>query len=427
MTDPKALETAIFHYSAPPVVGGVEAVILAHVKVMAAAEWPVTVIAGRGRDEALASAANLLLVPEMHSQHPTVMALNSQLERGEVSETFSGFVDRLADVLAPQLDGFDRVIVHNVFTKHFNLPLTVALHCLLDQGVLRGCVAWCHDITWVSPTSRSKVRPGYPWDLLRTFREDVTYVTVSKRRQQALSNLLGCPRRCIQVVYNGVDAQELLGLSDEGSELVARLDLLRSDLNLLMPVRVTRAKNIEYAMGTLARLKARGCRARLVVTGPPDPHEKASMDYFRSLLELRRRLELEDEARFVFTSGSDPGRPYFIGPQLVGELYRVSDLLFMPSRREGFGMPVLEAGLAGLPIVCTEVPAAQEIAGGEVMLFDPSEDQGHLTTRILEWAENSRVHRLRRRVRQRYTWQAIFQRDIEPLLRDEEGCSDGQP
>jgi hypothetical protein len=26
------------------------------------------------------------------------------------------------------------------------------------------------------------------------------------------------------------------------------------------------------------------------------------------------------------------------------------------------------------------------------------------------------VHRLRRRVRQNYTWQAIFQRDIEPLL-----------
>jgi glycosyltransferase involved in cell wall biosynthesis len=224
-----------------------------------------------------------------------------------------------------------------------------------------------------------------------------------------------------------VDAQELLGLSDEGAELVARLDLLTSDLNLLMPVRVTRAKNIEYALGTLARLKARGCRARLVVTGPPDPHHKESMDYFRSLLDLRSRLELEDEARFVFTSGPDPGRPFFIDAQLVGELYRVSDLLFMPSHREGFGMPVVEAGLVGLPMVCTEVPAAQEIAGGEVMLFDPSEDQGHLTTRILEWAEHSPVHRLRRRVRQRYTWQAIFQRDIEPLLRDEEGFGDGQP
>ena len=41
---------------------------------------------------------------------------------------------------------------------------------------------------------------------------------------------------------------------------------------------------------------------------------------------------------------------------------------------------------------------------------------------ILAWAEGSAVHRLRRRVRQHYTWKAIFQRDIKPLL-DGEGAA----
>jgi glycosyltransferase involved in cell wall biosynthesis len=90
--------------------------------------------------------------------------------------------------------------------------------------------------------------------------------------------------------------------------------------------------------------------------------------------------------------------------------------MFMPSHREGFAMPVLEAGLAGLPVVCTEVPAAVEIGGRDVIPFDLGEDADGLAARILAWLERSPVFRLRRRVRQNYTWPAIFQRDILPLL-----------
>jgi glycosyltransferase involved in cell wall biosynthesis len=105
---------------------------------------------------------------------------------------------------------------------------------------------------------------------------------------------------------------------------------------------------------------------------------------------------------------------------VVGDLFRVSDLMFMPSHREGFAMPVLEAGLSGIPVVCTDVPAAVEIGGEDVILFDLDERPDRLAARILAWAEGSAVHRLRRRVRQSYTWQSIFQRDIEPLLRSRE-------
>jgi len=104
----------------------------------------------------------------------------------------------------------------------------------------------------------------------------------------------------------------------------------------------------------------------------------------------------------------------------IGDLFRVSDLMFMPSHREGFAMPVLEAGLAGIPVVSTAVPAALEIGGEDVILFDEDQDPGQLAGRILTWAERSPVHRLRRRVRQSYTWPAIFHRYIEPLLRAQE-------
>jgi glycosyltransferase involved in cell wall biosynthesis len=222
------------------------------------------------------------------------------------------------------------------------------------------------------------------------------------------------------VVYNGVDPGALLGLSPDGRDLVARLGLLESDLILLMPVRVTRAKNIEYALHLAAALKDRGCRPKLIVTGPPDPHDAESMAYFQALQALRKQLDVEEEMRFVFESGPDPDQPCLIDEQIVGDLFRVSDVMFMPSYREGFGMPVLEAGLVGVPVVCTYVPAAEEIGGAEVILFDAAEDPTHLAERILTWAEQSPVHRLRRRVRQNYTWRAIFHRDIKPLLDDEE-------
>ena len=83
-------------------------------------------------------------------------------------------------------------------------------------------------------------------------------------------------------------------------------------------------------------------------------------------------------------------------------------------------MPVLEAGLVGVPVVCTSVPAAEEIGGEDVILIDTDADPTHVAGQILSWAEQSPVHRLRRRVRRDYTWQAIFRRDIEPLLGGEE-------
>jgi glycosyltransferase involved in cell wall biosynthesis len=101
---------------------------------------------------------------------------------------------------------------------------------------------------------------------------------------------------------------------------------------------------------------------------------------------------------------------------MVGDLFRVGDVMFMPSHREGFGMPVLEAGLVGIPVMCTDVPAAEEIGGGDVIIFDADQEPARLAQQILKWGEENSIHLMRRRVRQLYTWDSIFQRDIKPLL-----------
>ncbi len=410
------MKTAILHYTAPGVIGGVEAVIQAHARQFAARGLPLAVIAGRGDPAALPEGVELILVPEIDSQHPAVLQASAQLERGILPENFAAQVDSLTGTLRPLLAGVDRLIVHNVFSKHFNLPLTAALLRLLDEGTPASAIAWCHDLTWTSESSRRKVHDGYPWNLLKTPHPRLRYVAVSMQRQMEVGQSFGLPADQIAIIYNGVDPAELLGLSPQGAALVERLDLWSADLALLMPVRVTRAKNIEYALEFVAELRRMGCDARLVLTGPPDPHDENSMSYYRQLLDLRARLGLEKHLRFVYESGPQPGQGYLIDASLVSELYRVCDVMFLPSHHEGFGMPVLEAGLRGMPVICTAVPAALEIALEDAFVFPHHTEAERLAMDVLEWVEDDPTLRLRKRVRREYTWEAIFEHRVLPLL-----------
>jgi len=411
----------ILHYSAPPIVGGVESVIHAHARLLIEAGYQVTVIAGDGEAKAVPKNTELIIIPELSTRHPEIVQASLELEQGRVPNNFDELTARLEARLTPVFQSMDRVIIHNVFTKHFNLPLTAALSNLLDKKKLSGCVVWCHDFTWISKNSRSKVFEGYPWDLLRKPRADITYITISKFRQQELAGLFNCPAEEIEVIYNGVDPQELLGLSHPGLALIERLNLWEADLILLMPVRVTQAKNIELAIQLAAALKKHKIHPKIILTGPPDPHDPNNMIYFQSLLALRRELQVEKEMCFVYESGSDGNQPNMVDMQIVGELFRVSDALFMPSHREGFGMPILEAGLAGLPVFCTPIPAAEELGGKDVTMFPAESDPRNVAELIMNQMENDSSWRLRRSVRQSLTWQSIFQQSILPLL--EKGTS----
>jgi mannosylglucosylglycerate synthase len=359
----------------------------------------------------------LILIPELDGQHPALLEMNQELESGQVPEKFNGMVARLEEGLIAALQSTDVLIVHNIFTKHFNLPLTAALFRLLDQGILPACIAWCHDMTWTSPNSRSKVFPAYPWDLLRTYRPDITYVAVSEQRKQELVQLFNCPPEQIQVIYNGVDPADLLALSEAGLSLIGRLGLWNSDLNLLLPVRITQAKNIEFAIRVAASFKGRGLHVRIVITGPPDPHDPKNMEYFHSLLHLRQNLDVVEEVRFIYESGPSPAEPYTVDMPVVAELFRVCDALLMPSHREGFGMPVLEAGLVGIPVFCSDrIPAGNELGDHDIVRFSLDREAGQVADLILEWMGTHRVLRLKKRVWQEFTWRSIFQQQILPLI-----------
>ncbi len=56
------------------------------------------------------------------------------------------------------------------------------------------------------------------------------------------------------------------------------------------------------------------------------------------------------------------------------ELFRGALGFIYPSRFEGFGMPVLEAMAAGVPVACSDIAPLREVAGSTIHYFDPGSD-----------------------------------------------------
>jgi glycosyltransferase involved in cell wall biosynthesis len=408
----------ILHYAAPPVIGGVERVLAEHARQFVQAGYQVTVVAGRGSQAALPEGVAARIIPEIDSEYRANLDLAEALAAGDGPPGFTALANRIEATLAPALAKSQVVIAHNVLTKEFNLPLTAALHRLLDGRPAWSLIAWVHDVSrFVRPSSGAPQRLGSAWDQLRRFRPDVAYVAVSEERRQHLAEAMNCPPDAVRVIPNGVDAQALLGLSDAGQDLVTAYDLLGADVALLMPVRVTRAKNIEYALQVTVRLLDLGLSPRLIVTGPPDPHSPDGLPYYHGLLALRDSLGLRGRAYFVYEGTACFGPPREIDAALVGELYRACDVVLLPSHREGFGIPVFEAGLAYRPVFTTTVPALELVEPGEVHVIEPDEPAGRLAERLAVLARQDPALRLRRRVRRGYTWPALFRTQIEPLLR----------
>jgi glycosyltransferase involved in cell wall biosynthesis len=422
-------KVAILHYAAPPIVGGVESTIYHHARLLSGAGYQVDVIAGRG--EPVFPHVVFHLIPELDSRHQEVLAVGRALAEGQVPASFTPLRDRLVDRLHPLLADADVCIVHNAVTLHKNLPLTAALHRLAEEGAPR-FIAWCHDFAWQDSLYMPDLHPGYPWDLLRTSWPGVHYVVVSDHRRARLAAMLNLPEDRVEVVHPGVDVAGFLKLEPATRRLVEKLDLLSADPLMLLPARITRRKNIQLAIRVTAALvhqtqgSFRKPYATLVVTGPPGAHNPTNVAYLESLRNLRDEQRVSQRVHFLYEYGQDDlpypqGTPLYVTDAMVADLYHLADLLLFPSRREGFGIPPLEAGLARLPIFAADIPTLHESAGELAQLFDPDGDPVALAETIAAHLAADPAYQMRRRVLGQFTWAAVLKRRLIPLLEEVAG------
>jgi glycosyltransferase involved in cell wall biosynthesis len=221
------------------------------------------------------------------------------------------------------------------------------------------------------------------------------------------------PIELIAVVPNGIDQAAFFKLSPITLSLLQQVELTQAAPILLLPVRLTPRKNIELALHTLAALRHEMSEAILIVTGPLGAHNPANAAYFEKLKSLRAELNLSSAAIFLAELSES-----YLPDEVITDFYRLADALFLPSREEGFGIPMIEAAFSKLPVFCTDIAPLRVLGQEEATYFSPDEDPAHVARLIADRLQHDVAYRLATRVRRSFSWDSIYRNHIAPLLEE---------
>ncbi len=144
------------------------------------------------------------------------------------------------------------------------------------------------------------------------------------------------------------------------------------------------------------------------MSGPLGAHSADNLDYAAVLAGLRSRLRLDGVVSFLHALARPDGE-HPVDDQIIAELYRMADLVLLPSESEGFGLPVLEAGLSRAPLVCADIPVLREVAAGAAWTFPAGAGAGEVAAAVGR-ALRSRTARLRSRTLRGYGWASVMER-----------------
>jgi glycosyltransferase involved in cell wall biosynthesis len=101
-------------------------------------------------------------------------------------------------------------------------------------------------------------------------------------------------------------------------------------------------------------------------------------------------------------------------------LYQGATAFVLPSRYEGFGIPVLEAMASGTPVITTTAASLPEVAGDAALLVDP-DDRAGLAAALRRLLEEPDLRRelIARGAEQsrRFTWRATAERTLDAFHR----------
>lgn len=279
---------------------------------------------------------------------------------------------QLASRVGPRIPGRLRRVVSRIgYRLNARLKRRGAGALLRNLGV---------DLLFCPFTAPTYFEPGIPtvctiYDLqYKTYPEffapeDVahraqTFIDASKRatalaaisdysRQSAIEHGGLDPSR-IRTIYLRM-ARRIAPNTDQSTQVLDRLGLT-AHRYLVYPANFWKHKNHEMLLTAFGIAVKKGMTSdiKLVCTGAPGARQEW-------LMNAAHDMNLND--RIVF-----PG--YLPNPELAALISHCRGVVF-PSLYEGFGLPVIEAMTAGVPVACSNTTSLPEVAAEAAILFDP--------------------------------------------------------
>ncbi|GFK94180.1 N-acetyl-alpha-D-glucosaminyl L-malate synthase [Fundidesulfovibrio magnetotacticus] len=206
----------------------------------------------------------------------------------------------------------------------------------------------------LDPELARLIERGYPrYDALVAISETVTREYLA----------LGVPGERIARIPNGVDVERLAAPRDR--QAVREAHGIPRDAKVLLTVgRNHPKKNYRIIPALLDGLLDAGHDAWWLVAG----RGVSALDAQALAPERRRRLVLVEEL-------GAPPRDFSLPPDALLDLYKAADVFVMTSLLETFGIVLLEALAAGLPLVCFDAPGVRDVAHPGVARVCPLGDQ----------------------------------------------------
>jgi len=98
----------------------------------------------------------------------------------------------------------------------------------------------------------------------------------------------------------------------------------------------------------------------------------------------------------------------------VADLYALADALVLPSANEGFGIPLLEAALHRLPIVCSDLATLRAV-GGDAATYVPADASGDVIADAVVGVLDTPAARLRSGARA-LAWPRVIADRVAPVV-----------
>lgn len=191
----------------------------------------------------------------------------------------------------------------------------------------------------------------------RSFSRADGLIHISRKTDEVINQQMDLSRVKQTTIYHGLHSDFLTEPRSQRSF---------EDFTQAQPVRILYVspislyKHQDVLLEALALLRSKGFPIRLDLVGPVSPSAKKNFEHTLARCDPQRK--------WVHVHGEVPYSK-------VREYYRNADLYACLSSCETFGMILLEAMGAGLPILCSNRSALPEINGGTCPAVDPEDVQ----------------------------------------------------